>query len=44
MTLSPFRLHAETPDAIANRIIQKAHNRDGLPEIAVGFFFFLSRG
>jgi hypothetical protein len=44
MTLSPFRLHAETPDAIANRIIQKAHNRDGLPEIAVGLFFLSVAG
>jgi len=26
-------------DAIANRLLQKAHNRDGLPEIAIGATF-----
>lgn len=29
----------ESPTAIANRLIQKAHNRDGLPEIAMGVTF-----
>lgn len=29
----------ESPDAVAHRLLQKAHNRDGLPEIAVGFCF-----
>jgi hypothetical protein len=29
----------ENPAAIANRLIQKAHNRDGLPEIAMGITF-----
>lgn len=27
------------PSAIAKRLIQRAHNRDGLPEIAVGLIF-----
>ena len=26
----------EAPSAIACRLIQKAHNQDGLPEIAIG--------
>jgi len=29
------------PNAIAKRLIQRAHNRDGLPEIAVGLTFML---
>jgi hypothetical protein len=29
----------ESPDAIANRLMQNAHNRDGLPEIAIGASF-----
>jgi hypothetical protein len=34
----------QNPDVIANRLIQKAHNRDGLPEIAIGVFFLLIAG
>jgi hypothetical protein len=30
---SPF---PADPDSMARRLIQSAHNRDGLPEIAVG--------
>ncbi len=29
----------EDPNVIANRLMQKAHNRDGLPEIAIGLCF-----
>lgn len=29
------------PNAIAKRLIQRAHNRDGLPEIAVGIIFLV---
>jgi hypothetical protein len=29
------------PNAIAKRLIQRAHNRDGLPEIAVGLTFLI---
>jgi hypothetical protein len=29
------------PDAIARQLIQRAHNNDGLPEMAVGLFFLL---
>jgi hypothetical protein len=32
------------PDAIARRLIQRAHNRDGLPEIAIGLSFLLVSG
>lgn len=33
----------EDPDRLAGRLIQRAWNRDGLPEIAIGLFFlFLS--
>jgi hypothetical protein len=39
MTKSSFRLFEENPDGIANRLMQKAHNRDGLPEIAIGLTF-----
>ena len=35
----PSRLLQEHPEKIANRLMQKAHNRDGLPEIAVGLCF-----
>jgi small-conductance mechanosensitive channel len=28
--------HQEDPNAIAKRLMQKAHNQDGLPEIAIG--------
>lgn len=30
------------PNAIARRLVQEAHNRDGLPEIAVGLSFLLA--
>lgn len=36
MTDSSSFLHREDPNAIAKRLMQKAHTRDGLPEIAVG--------
>ncbi len=29
------------PNAIAARLLQRAHNRDGLPEAAVGLFFLM---
>jgi len=32
------------PTVMARRLIQKAHNRDGLPEIAVGVSFLLVAG
>ncbi len=41
MTFSSSRLLEENPDRIANQLIQKAHNRDGLPEIAIGLTFLL---
>jgi hypothetical protein len=44
MTDSASRLFNETPDAIAKRLMQKAYNRDGLPEIAVGVFFLIIAG
>lgn len=44
MTESSSRLLEESPDVIANRLIQKAHNRDGLPEIYVGSIFLLAAG
>jgi hypothetical protein len=34
-------LPAGDPNAIAKRLIQRAHNRDGLPEIAVGLSFLI---
>ena len=36
MNHTSSRLLEETPNAIACRLIQKAHNQDGLPEIAIG--------
>ncbi len=36
--------HAADAHAIAARLMQRAHNRDGLPEIAVGLIFLLSAG
>jgi hypothetical protein len=33
------RLLEESPDAIACRLMQKVHNQDGLPEIAIGLIF-----
>lgn len=34
----------EDPNALASRLIQRAHNQDGLPEIAVGLFFLIDSG
>ncbi len=33
--------HAVDPDALARNLTQRAHNQDGLPEIAVGLTFLL---
>lgn len=33
--------HATDPDALGYRLLQKAHVRDGLPEIYMGIFFLL---
>src|SRR5208337_5298049 len=41
---SPSIPHAADPDAMATRLTQRAHNRDGLPEIAVGVTFLLVSG
>lgn len=41
MTGSSSLLPVGDPNAIARRLIQRAHNRDGLPEIAVGLTFLL---
>jgi hypothetical protein len=29
------------PDQLVRRLMQRAWNRDGLPEIAIGLFFFV---
>src|SRR5258708_25873977 len=34
----------ESPDQLATRLMQKAHNRDGLPEIYIGSIFLLAAG
>jgi len=34
----------QSPDVIASRLIQKAHNRDGLPEIFIGLAFLILGG
>jgi hypothetical protein len=34
----------EDPDRLAGRLIQRAWNRDGLPEIAIGLFFLVLSG
>ena len=39
MTETLSRLFEETPEKIAGRLMQKAHNQDGLPEIAIGVVF-----
>jgi hypothetical protein len=44
MISSSSLLHHEDLDAIANRLMQKAHTRDGLPEIAVGIIFLTIAG
>src|ERR1035438_6362765 len=36
MNHTSSHLLEETPNAIACRLMQKAHNQDGLPEIAIG--------
>jgi hypothetical protein len=38
------RLLEETPEAIASRLMQKAYNRDGLQEIAVGLLLLTFAG
>jgi hypothetical protein len=38
------RLLEESPDVIACRLMQKAHNLDGLPEIAIGSIFLATAG
>lgn len=42
MTSSPPFPPVGDPNAGAKRLIQRAHNRDGLPEIAVGLTFLLT--
>lgn len=32
------------PNAVARRLVQRAHLRDGLPEISIGFYFLLASG
>ncbi|MGA7341052.1 MAG: hypothetical protein WBE72_07810 [Terracidiphilus sp.] len=44
MTRSPSTVFTESPDAMARRLMQKAHNRDGLPEIAVGLILLAVSG
>jgi hypothetical protein len=41
MTSSSSFLPVGDPNAFAKRLIQRAHNRDGLPEIAVGLTFLI---
>ena len=36
--------HVEDPNAMAGRLMQSAHTRDGLPEIAVGLIFLSCAG
>jgi hypothetical protein len=38
------RLLEESPNAIACRLMQKAHNQDGLPEIAIGLTLLTAAG
>jgi hypothetical protein len=44
MNDSSPRFLDESPDAIADRLMQKAHNQDGLPEIAIGLTFLVVAG
>jgi hypothetical protein len=44
MTLSSSRIAEGTPDWIAGRLLQRAHTRDGLPEIAIGVTFLVIAG
>jgi len=39
-----FRSRRAHPDAAAARLLRQAHNRDGLPEIAVGVSFLFASG
>jgi hypothetical protein len=41
---SAYRPPIIDPDAMAKRLIQRDHNRDGLPEIAVGLTFLVIGG
>ena len=38
------RLLEESPEKIAGRLMQKAHNQDGLPEMAIGVVFLVLAG
>jgi hypothetical protein len=38
------RILGESPNVIANRLMQRTQNRDGLPEIAMGLSFLLVAG
>jgi len=42
MNETSSRLLEESPDAIARRLLQKAHTQDGLPEMCVGLLFLLA--
>ena len=42
MNETSSRLFEEAPEKIAGRLVQRAHLRDGLPEIFVGTFFLLA--
>lgn len=44
MTNAPNRPDTVDPTLIANRLLQKTHNRDGLPEIVIGLFFLMAAG
>ncbi|MDR3740948.1 MAG: hypothetical protein P4L40_18180 [Terracidiphilus sp.] len=42
MAPDPFLRVEANPDAAARRLMQRAHTRDGLPEIAIGLIFLLT--
>jgi len=44
MTGSTYRIFEESPNAIAQRLMQKAHNRDGLQEIAAALILLTFAG
>lgn len=44
MQNSSFSSEVVDPNSVAKRLIQRAHNRDGLPEIVVGVTFLLVAG
>jgi hypothetical protein len=44
MNEASSRLLEETPEQIAGRLMQRAHNQDGLPEIVIGLLFLLTAG